>query len=135
MELLTNLNGGAKMVFKVKFDSDFSVNIQLVSINKDYVKNPKENNYMYYKDKDANFVLWSTQDFIFDERQIRLPDESNITDVMSHTHVFPNDKARYATLKKMYNTLQNWSKSEDMIKGVYVKTNKIVLAGDYWFIS
>lgn len=136
MELLTNLNGGAKMVLKVKFQGKFSVSIDLVSINKDYVKKPRINNYMYYENKDNKFVLWSTQDFIFDERQIRLPDENNIADVMSHTHIFPNDKARYATLKKLYNTLNGWSKSDDLQKGRFVnKENRIVLAGDYWFVS
>jgi ABC-type multidrug transport system ATPase subunit len=136
MILSRNLNGSAKIVFKVKFQGNFSVSIDLVSINKDYVKRKYENDYMYYKNETYNFVLWSTQNFIFDNRQIRLPDESNIKENMSHVHVFSSDKERYATLKKMYNTLNEWSKTDDIIKGLSIGERKrVILAGDYWFVS
>lgn len=136
MEVLTKLGGGAKIVLKVKFRGRFSVSIDLVSIKKDYVKKSNRNNYMYFRHEYSDFVLWSTQDFIFDDRQIRLPDEKHITKHMTHTHVFPSDAARYATLKKMYSTLENWSKVDDMKKGVFAgKKCRVILKGNYWYIS
>ena len=136
MELLSNLNSGAKIVLKVELCGSCSTNIQLVSINKDYVKKENSNDFKYYKNEIYDFVLWSTQDFIFDNRQLRLPDEKNIKKVMSHTHIFSNDKERYAALKKLYNTLGEWAKTIDISNGI-VSSNwkKIILAGEYWFVS
>jgi len=126
----------AKMVLKVKFQGKFSVSIDLVSINKNYVKKSGTNDFMYYKNEMYDFILWSTQDFLFDNRQIRLPDELHISDPMSHVHVFGSDTERYSTLKKMYNTLEDWSKVDDMKKGVLVGNHKrIIFAGDFWYIS
>jgi len=135
MELLSNLNGSAKLILKVKFQGKFSVNIELVSINKNYVKRIDSNDHMYYKNETYDFVLWSTQNFIFDNRQIRLPDEMNIAPLMTHTHIFGSDKERYATLKKMYNTLKDWSRTDDMKKGKFTGKKRIVFSGDYWFVS
>jgi len=136
MELLSNLNGTAKMVLKVRFRGEFSVRIDLVSINKEYIKKSGTNDFMYYKNNTYDFVLWSTQDFIFDDRQLRLPDEKNITDFMYHTHLFVSDKERYSVLKKIYNTLEDWSKNDDINKGRFMGDRKrIVFAGDYWFVS
>jgi hypothetical protein len=136
MELLTNLNGGAKVVLKVKFQGTGGVYMELVSINKDYVKKEKSNDYKYFKNDIYDFVLWSTQDFIFDNRQLRFPDEKNVKQLMSHTHKFGSDKERYATLKKLYNTLEYWSRSMDITQGVLsTKTKRVILAGDYWFVS
>jgi len=136
MSNLYNFGEVAKMVLKVKFLGKFSVSIDLVTINKKYVKKPGTNDFMYYESETNDFVIWSTQDFLFDNRQIRLPDELNLSDPMSHIHVFGSDTERYSTLKKMYSTLETWSKVDDMKRGVFVgKKKKVVLAGDFWYIS
>ena len=136
MGVLTNLNGGAKIVLKIQLHGEFSTNIELISINKDFVKKNNSNDFKYYRNNFNDFVLWSTQDFIFDNRQLRLPDEKNIKEKMEHTHLCNSDKERYAILKKLYNTLEDWSKMVDMNKGVYVgNKKKVIIAGDYWFVS
>jgi len=135
MELLTK-TGGAKIVLKIQLQGEHSTTIELVSVNKDFVKKDKSNDYKYYKNEIYDFVLWSQQEFIFDDRQLRLPDEKNIKETMLHTHICSNDKQRYTTLKKLYNTLEDWSKMIDMNRGVYVgNKKKVIIAGDFWFVS
>ena len=135
MGILSGLhNNGAKMVLKINLEGISAVKMQLVAINKDCVKSKKDNNYNYYKDIDSEFVIWSTQDFVFNERQIRLPDELNIKDLMVFTHKFKHDMERYDTLKKMYDTLIDWSFQMDMFS-TKTKNNDIVVTGDYWFVT
>lgn len=137
MELLTNLNGGAKMVLKIRFVGQSSVKMQLVSINKDYVKKKHSNNFNYFQDPGNEFVVWSTQDFVFNERQIRIPDEEHIEELMIHTHEYKHDMERYDALKKMYITLQNWADEMDFRTPYYISEGKqkVIVAGDYWFIT
>jgi hypothetical protein len=78
MEILSNLNGSSKMVLKIKLQGTSAVKMQLVSINKDYVKKKNSNDFNFFQDEENEFVVWSTQDFVFNDRQIRIPDENQI---------------------------------------------------------
>jgi len=139
MCVLSNLNISnlrlAKLILKVNFEGKSSAKIQLISIHTDFVRKSNTNDFMFYKNDD--FVIWSTQDFLFDERQIRLPDELNICAEMAHTYIFSHDQARYETLKKMYDTLNKWSQRVDYMQGrVNLQCqNKVVMAGDYWYVT
>jgi len=135
MELLSK--GGAKMVLKIKLVGTSSVKMQLVSINKNYVKTPNSNNFNFFQDEENDFVIWSTQDFVFNDRQIRIPDENNIKDLMIHTHDYDHDMHRYDSLKKLYDTLQKWSDEMDL-REIFLNTSdkkKVIMVGDYWFVT
>jgi len=134
MELMTNYYSSPKLVLKINLEGKSAVKIQLVAVNKDFIKTDKTNNYNYYKDIDKDFVIWSTQDFIFNERQIRLPSENHIKEEMVFTYNFKHDMERYDTLKKMYDTLIDWSFQMDMFS-TKTKNNDIVVTGDYWFVT
>lgn len=125
-----------KLVLNVTLGSNSSVKLQLIRIHKDYVKKIETNDYMYYRNEAAGFIVWGTQDFLFDNRQLRLPDERNISEIMEYTYVFSNDQERYNTLKKMVETLDKWSQYMDYTNDkVYDKvTNNVVLTGDYWYV-
>lgn len=135
MELMTNYYSSPKLVLKINLEGKSAVKIQLVAVNKDFIKTDKTNNYNYYKDIDKDFVIWSTQDFIFNERQIRLPDELNLTEEMVCTYDFKHDIERYDTLKKMYQTLQVWSQEMDQFFRIMKKKDRVIVEGDYWYIT
>jgi uncharacterized 2Fe-2S/4Fe-4S cluster protein (DUF4445 family) len=138
MEILSNLNGSSKMVLKIKLQGTSAVKMQLVSINKDYVKKKNSNDFNFFQDEENEFVVWSTQDFVFNDRQIRIPDENHIEELMVYTHEFEHDMERYDVLKKMYKSLQNWADEMDF-RTPYFKGSegrkKVIIAGDYWFIT
>jgi hypothetical protein len=55
-------------------------------------------------------TIWSFSDFIFDIRQIRLPENGNrITKGAQFSHTFISDKERYGTMKKYYHVLNEWA--------------------------
>ena len=125
------------MVLKVQLSGLASAKIELVSVKKIYINDIINKNFMYNTDEINDFVIWSTQDFIFNERQLRLPDNTNIKKTMVHTHKFIHDQDRHDCLKKMYDALNRWSKTQDFVK--FNKTppdiNKLLICGDYWFVT
>ena len=124
-------------MLKVQLQGLASAKIELVSVNKAYVKGTTTNNFMYCTDEFNGFVIWSTQDFIFNERQLRLPDNTNIEKTMMHTHKYKHDEDRHDSLKKMYDALNRWSKIQDFVKFNKTPTdmNKLLVSGDYWFVT
>jgi hypothetical protein len=90
-----------------------------------------------YTDKETGVSIWSFQDFMFDESQIRLPDKKYKCDNMSYTHKFATEKDRYKTLKKYYTSLGNWSKDEELfpIQDDRLFDDRVTLYEDWWFIN
>ena len=137
MEILSGLNSGAKMVLKITLEGTSSVKMKLVSINKKFVKKHQSNDFNFFLDEENEFVIWSTQDFVFNNRQLRIPDEKHIVENMFHVHEFKNDMDRYDSLKKMHLALQKWSDEMDL-KDVFAKSyndKKVIITGDYWFVA
>ena len=131
--MIKNITPLPKLVLKIQFIDISSIKMDLVFLNKKYIKNENENNYQYFKNNIDDYILWSAQDFIFDKRQIRLPDETNLSKVMTHVCIFENHKEKYHTLKKLYNTLTSWSEYDDDV--IYSdKKEKIKLKGKYWYV-
>lgn len=136
MEILSNLKITPKIVLKVQFLGEYSTRIELMLVNKEYIKKLGTNDFQYYRNGTYDFILWSTQNFIFDKRQIRLPDEMNLMKNMSHVHIFRNNKERYDTLKNMYKTLERWSIHVDSIRGIKpIYDKKVKLDGEFWYVS
>ncbi len=68
-------------------------------------------------------TVWSFSDFIFDNRQIRLPENENrITKGAQFTHTFISDKERYETMKKYFHVLNEWS----LCTRIFPNTNESV---------
>jgi hypothetical protein len=145
METIFN-DGLAKMVLKICLEGKSSVRITIASINKDFIRKKGKNDYFFFQDEDCKFTIWSTQDFIFNERQLRLPDDQNLCENIVYLHEFKHDIERYEVLKKLYITLRGWSREMDRQLKNYTfnnflqnsnkkYNNKVTVVGDYWYVS
>ena len=124
-----------KLLLRVELVGKSSAKIRLNAVHKDYVKKEKSNDYMYFADEYNDFIIWSMQDFIFNERQLRIPDEINIGEKMVHTHEFKHDMERYDSLKKLYKSLNRWAITQDFKKNFDdVMTPRVIIAGNYWYV-
>ena len=140
MGITQGFNGTSKMVLKIELKGTSSVKMELVSINTKYVRKLKTNDFCFFEDEENAFVIWSTQDFVFNERQIRIPDTEHLSNDMSWSHDFKQDDKRYIALKKMYTTLQKWSTEMDDRILTFVSNGarlrkKIVIVDNYWFVT
>ncbi|MFW6226128.1 MAG: hypothetical protein ACOC3V_04150 [bacterium] len=128
-------NSPIKLVLIVELINEKTAKIRISSINKDFVRKYTDNDFMYHRDSKTDFIIWSAQDFIFDRRQLRLPDEKNIKDNMVHIYNYHSEKDRYESLKKMYKTLENWSKTIDYNRKIRLKKKQhIISTGKYWYV-
>ena len=94
--------------------------------------NNKQMNKLFIED---NITIWSFSDFIFDDRQIRLPEKRKILRKLSHKHQFKSENERYQTLKKFYKVLNKWSLDTSLFPNTNTDIEKrIRIANGYWIV-
>ncbi|MFW6225458.1 MAG: hypothetical protein ACOC3V_00700 [bacterium] len=121
-----------KAIFKFELIGKNELKVKLVHVC-DTVVNITDNydgNYFY-----DEIMIWSLRTFTFDERQIRLPQLSELSDKMVHTHKFESEQERYETLKKFYISLNRWSLDTKLFPNNNLDNTKRVLIQDkYWTV-
>lgn len=118
-----------KIIFKFEFIGEDTLNIKLLHIC-DSVLNftdKYDGNYFF----DSDIMIFSLGKFMFNERQIRLPQSSEVSYKMEYTHKFNNEEERYRTVKNYFISLNNWSLKSVSNKNV---TNRIQMIKNYWSI-
>jgi hypothetical protein len=116
-----------KLSLKFKFISDDTVNIKLFFVQQ---KCLKKEHFGIYRDFENDFSVWSYGTFLFDERQLRLPDLKNLKGDVSTSFKFKNEEQKKITMKKLYSALHYWSnKISD-----YKDGGEVVLDDEYWYI-
>lgn len=116
-----------KLSLKFKFISDDTVNIKLFFVQQ---KCLKKEHFGIYRDFENDFSVWSCGTFLFDERQLRIPDEKNIDGSIQSTCKFRDEKHKRDTLKKLYSALHHWSnKNSD-----FTDKGEVILDDEYWYV-
>jgi len=121
-----------KLILKVDILGNTSVKMTIVQIAHEAIKRTQSIDSLIFKDNDCDIIIWSWQDFVFDERQIRLPQENKMMK-MTHTQHFKSDKERYETLKKYYYLLNKWALNTRMFPNTDTDIkNRVRINGNFW---
>lgn len=121
-----------KAIFKFELIGKDELKIKLVHVCDTVINITGEYDGNYFYD---DIMIWSLREFTFDERQIRLPQISELSDKMVHTHKFESEQERYETLKKFYISLNKWSLDTKLFPNNNLNNIKRVLIQDkYWTV-
>jgi hypothetical protein len=125
-----------KLWLEITMIGESKLKIKLLMISSCVPKQSYEKS-ISYNDRDTGLVIWSFQDFIFDERQLRIPQTNMLSNNMEHIHDFKSDNKRYTYLKKLHRTLNNWSKDVHVFPTnfTYGKQNCIRMEDKFWIIN
>lgn len=123
-----NLNiNDIKMTLKFDFQKDNTVQIKILFIKQECLN---KDNFGIYRNYDDDFSVWTMGEFLFDERQLRLPDLKNLKGDVSTSFKFKNEEQKKITMKKLYSALHYWSnKISD-----YKDGGEVVLDDEYWYV-
>lgn len=116
-----------KLSLKIEFEKENSVKINLITVKQDSLN---KDNFGICRDYEEDFSVWSHSSFLFDERQLRLPDEKNLKSSLCTIYKFDNEEQKKKTLKKLYNTLHYWSNKNSN----YKDAGEVVLDDEYWYV-
>jgi len=123
-----------KLQLGVKLIGDKTVRMTIVYICDEAMTNHTIKDNKIFQD-DNGITIWSFSDFIFDNRQIRLPQRNKVLTRLKHTHQFKSEEDRYETLKKFYHTLNKWSLNTKMFPNTNTSiTKRVNIYNDYWYI-
>lgn len=123
-----------KLTLQFEFIDEGKVKLSLVTIKKDLVYNYEANigwNYYTNHKYRSKFCIWSTNTFLFDYDQLRLPDSKNLKNNISTITDFENDETRKKVLNRLFINLTNWSNHIDE-KNI---DNRVVIDNEYWYVT
>lgn len=112
---------------KVELKKDSDVNISIVMFKEHLLK---KENFGIYRDFEKDFTVWISSNFIFDDRQLRLPGKNYINSTLKCKRVFYSDIERKKTLEKLYTTLQHWASKMSN----FSTNGQVVLDDEYWYV-
>lgn len=116
-----------KLSLKIDLIDNNAVNIAIIIIKGEILK---KENFGIFRDYDKDFSVWSSSSFLFDYRQLRLPDIKHVGTQLKTHAVFKDDEQRKVTLEKLYTSLHKWSnKISD-----YGDEGKVILDEEYWYV-
>jgi hypothetical protein len=124
-----------KMMLEVDLIGTKVVKISIVQLCEEAMRESCSLDYRIYVDTKSNFVIWSYGEFLFNEKEIKLPDVTSRTIKKTHTHTFKDEQERYESLKKMYITLNKWALDTRLFPNTQTLIeDRIILNGRYWRI-
>lgn len=138
MDGIKKLGGNPKMVLGFEMFGMSVLRVEIILIDKNRVKKIETpNDFKFYQDDINRFVIWSSDEFLFDKRQIRIPDSNHVFSKMGHTFVFTSENERRNTLKMMYDSLQRWSEFVDSRDKSNKKINgkRVTMVDNHWYVS
>lgn len=123
-----------KLHLGVKLIGDKIVEMTIVYICDEAIKEQWTKENKIFQD-DNGITIWSFSDFIFDNRQIRLPQKNMVLSRLKHKHQFRSEEERYEVLKKFYTTLTKWSLNTKMFPNTNTDIKKrVIMIDDYWTV-
>ncbi len=121
-----------KLQLKVELFGFTSVKMTLVYICDEAIKDQNVRENKIFED-DNGITIWSFSDFIFDNRQIRLPQRNMVLSRLKHCYTFKSEEERYEVLKKFYESLTRWSLNTKMFPNTNTDIKRrIVINQNYW---
>ena len=116
-----------KLCLNIELKNDNGINISIITIKDDILKRQDSG---MYQDFTNDFTVWRYSEFMFDERQLRLPERKHLVYGKVIKKFFPNNNSRKKTLKKLYNALHMWSK----VNSDFNDKGKVIIDGKYWCV-
>lgn len=116
-----------KLSLKFDFKKENTVQVKIILVKEDFLK---KENYGIYRDYKTDFSVWSFGEFLFDDRQLRLPDIRNVSENLSSSFKFENEQKVKETLKKLYTTLHHWSN----INSDFRDQGEVIMDEEYWYV-
>lgn len=116
-----------KLSLKFEFEKENNIKVKIIFVRQEYLK---KDNFGIYRDYENDFSVWTCGTFLFDERQLRLPDVDNIKSTVTTSFTFKNEEQKKETLKKLYSALHHWSNKNSDFKDA----GEVVLDDEYWYV-
>jgi len=125
-----------KLWLEITMIGESKLKIKLLMVSSSIPKHSYEKT-LSYRDKDTGLVIWSYQDFVFDDRQLRIPQTNMLSNKMEHVHDFKTEVARYLYLRTLHRTLNNWAKDLHTFPSsfTYGKSNCVSMENKHWIIN
>ena len=124
-----------KLQLKVDLIGEKSVEITLIFVSEEAMLNEWNTDNKIYQDKEKDITIWSFSQFIFDERQIRIPQRNRLFERLKHEHKFKSDQERYETLKKYYYALNMWALNTKLFPNTNTDiTNRVIINDNHWSV-
>lgn len=123
-----------KLQLKVELFGFTSVKMTLVYICDEALTDHTLRENKIFQD-DNGITIWSFSDFVFDNRQIRLPQRNKVLTRLKHCYHFKSEEERYEVLKKYYSTLSKWSLNTKMFPNTNTDIKRrVIINQDYWCV-
>ena len=123
-----------KLQLKVELIGFKSVIMTLVYICDEALRDPTTRENKIFCD-DNGITIWSFSDFIFDNRQIRLPQRNQVLTRLRHSYQFKTEEERYEVLKKFYQSLNRWSLDTTLFPNTNTDIKeRITINKNYWCV-
>ena len=116
-----------KLSLKFDFKEENNVEIKIIFVKQDYLKKEK---FGIYRDYANDFSVWIFDTFVFDDRQLRLPNIDNVHTSFTTKYKFKSEEQKKETLKKLYSALHHWSNKNSDFK----EPGEVVLDDEYWYV-
>lgn len=122
-----------KLRIRIDLIGKKSAQITLVYVCEEALKNQHSiDNKIFMND---GITIWSFGDFIFDYRQIRLPERKKLIDKPYHTYEFKSENERYETFKKYYHLLNRWGLNTRLFPNTNTDIKKrVIIDNEYWTV-
>jgi hypothetical protein len=123
-----------KLQLGVKLIGDKTLEMTLIYICDEAIKDHWTRDNKIFQD-DNGITIWSFSDFVFDNRQIRLPQRNMVLSRLKHRYRFKSEEERYDTLKKFYHTLNKWSLDTKMFPNTNTDIRKrVTINNNNWCV-
>lgn len=116
-----------KLSLKIELSDNDLVKIKIVFVKPDCLN---KSNYGIFRDYELDYTVWTSSSFLFDARQLRLPDNRNINLSLKSSCKFSSETHRKESLKKLYTTLHKWSNNISE----YKDKGEVILDDEYWYV-
>lgn len=127
-----------KICLRTELIDDCKLKIQLIHIDPMAITDMELDSldYHIYRNKINNFCIWSFGYFFIAKEGLKLPQSDKIKDRMFSERIFDSDDDRKKYLKKLYESLQNWSCDKNIFKNKTSESNikNISINGQFWFV-
>lgn len=124
-----------KLHLKIELIGDKSLKMTIIHICEEAMISSYSTGSKVFISPYTDISIWSYSDFIFDNKQIRLPQRDRLMSRLSHTYQFKSEEERHDVLKKYYHTFGDWASNTHLFPNTDRNYKKRVHINDkYWRI-
>jgi hypothetical protein len=126
-----------KLCLKIKLIGKSKLEIELIYVHPMALNDVSDKlDHNMFNDRSNDFYIWSLGNFFISEDVLKLPQKNKIQPNMISSFQFQTDFDRCNYLKRLYKSLQNWSRDVSIFKDKASSNNtkNISVNDKFWFI-